>query len=109
MCFNHSELVRTLTPFLIVIQPRDPCPVYPVTSYTFNITERNTQNFVTFKQQTENNSLVLNDTDGLVPNQIYQLIIEAANDVGSTVSDEILFCKYRYKLVTFQYCLLTIL
>ena len=94
MCSNHSELDRTLTLFLIVIQPRDPCPVYPVTSYTFNITEENTHDFVTSEQHKGNNSVVLNDTDGLVPNQVYQLIIEATNDVGSTVSDGILFCKY---------------
>ena len=92
-CSNHSELVRTLILFLIVIQPRDPCPAYPVTSYTFNITEGNTHDIVTSKQQTGNDSLILTDTDGLVPNQVYQVVIEATNTVGSAVSDEILFCK----------------
>ena len=93
MCSNHSELDRTLTPFLIVIQPRDPCPAYPVTSYTFNITEGNIRDYVTSKQYKGNNSLILNESNGLVPNQVYQLVIEATNIVGSTASDEILFCK----------------
>ena len=93
-CSNHSELVRTLTLFLIVIQPRDPCPAYPVTSYTFNITEGNTHDFVTsLKQHKGNNSLILNESNDLVPNQVYQLVIEATNIVGSTASDGILFCK----------------
>ena len=75
------------------MQPRDPCPSYPVTGYTFNITERDTMNFTISITHTGNSSLVLNSSDGLLPNHNYILVIEVENNVGSRFSEEILFCK----------------
>ena len=36
---------------------------------------------------------MVDERNGLVRDQVYQLVIEAENSVGSTISEEILFCK----------------
>ena len=76
-----------------ISQPCDPCSVYPVISYTFNITERATDNLVTSIRHTNTNPLIVDEAKGLVRDQVYQLVIEAENSVGSNPSEEILLCK----------------
>ena len=76
-------------------QPRDPCPSYPVISYIINITETFTNNFL-MSVNIGNSFLVLNDTHGLVPDQVYRLVIEVGNIVGRTLSEDILLCKFVF-------------
>ena len=75
------------------MQPRDPCPSYPVNTYTFNITEKDSNILITTINHTGNSSLTLNDTNGLLPYQVYIMVIEAENSVGSTTSEKIPLCK----------------
>ena len=66
-------------------------------SYAFNITDRFTNSLITSIRYMNNPSLLpltLNGTDGLVPNQAYELIIEAKNGVGRTLSEKISFSKF---------------
>ena len=75
------------------IQPRDPCPAYPVTSYVFNISD-DKGNFIDAINHTGNTSIIINGSDyDLVHDQVYHLTVEAINDAGSTPSEEILLCK----------------
>ena len=37
----------------------------------------------------------MDGSNGLVPDQVYGLVIEAENSVGSTLSEEILICKFK--------------
>ncbi len=81
------------------IQPRDPCPAYPVESYVFNISECS-GNVITTINHTGNTSLNINGSDhGLLYNQVYHLMIEALNAIGSAPSEEIVFCKCTIMLV----------
>ena len=64
-------------------------------SYSFTITERDTDQLVTSVIHAGNISLVVGRRNGLEANRIYMLTIEAMNTVGSSISeDEILFCKH---------------
>ena len=68
-------------------------------SYAFNITDRFTNSLITSIKHKNNPSLLsltLNGNDGLVPNQAYDLIIEAKNGVGRALSEKISFCKFTY-------------
>ena len=62
-------------------------------SYAFNITDRSNNSFIKHKNSP---SLTLNGSDGLVPNQAYELIIEAKNGVGRRLSEKISFRKFTY-------------
>ena len=62
-------------------------------SYVFNVTDRFNNSFIKHKN---NPSLTLNGDDGLVPNQAYELIIEAKNGVGRTLSEKISFRKFTH-------------
>ena len=84
-------LSNTIT--IVHIQPRDPCPAYPVTSYIFNISDDN-GNFIDTISHMGNTSITINGSDyDLGHDQVYRLIVEAINDAGSTPSEEILLCK----------------
>ena len=37
----------------------------------------------------------MDGSNGLVPDQVYRLVIEAENSVGSTLSEEILICEFK--------------
>ena len=77
-------------------QPRDPCPAYPVVSYAFNISDDN-GNFIATINHTGNASVNINGSDyDLLRNQVYRLMVEATNAVGSSHSEEILLCKSMY-------------
>jgi hypothetical protein len=77
----------------IHIQPRDPCPAYPVRRYVFNISDEN-GNILATISHTGNTSVNLNGSDSdLIRNQVYYLTAEAINAAGSTPSEEILLCK----------------
>ena len=68
-------------------------------SYAFNITDRFTNSLITSIRHKNNSSLLpltLSGNDGLVPNQAYELIIEAKNGVGRTLSEKISFPKFTY-------------
>ena len=100
LAYIHSHMHITLTSTCthahnVGIQPRDPCPSYKVISYNFTITERDTDRLVTSVLHTSNASLFVDSSQGLVANQIYLLTIEAENTVGSTISEDILLCKFR--------------
>ena len=75
------------------MQPRDPCPSYPIISYIFNITEQDNSNFALVISHNSNQTVSIDGSNGLLPNKAYQLVLEAINMVGSTRSEEILFCK----------------
>ena len=45
----------------------------------------------------------MNSSNGLVPNQIYRFVIVAENSVGSTLSEELLLCKFVYNNDTCLY------
>ena len=95
--YLHAQInthTHTHTHTLMHSQPRDPCPSYPVTIYNFTVTERETDRLVTSVPHTGNISLVLDSSKGLVANQVYLLTIEAENRVGSTISEDILLCKW---------------
>ena len=78
---------------IVHMQPRDPCPAYPIESYIFNISE-DSGYVTTTICHTGNTSLNINGSDhGLLYNQVYHLMIEAVNAIGSTYSEEIIFCK----------------
>ena len=62
-------------------------------SYAFNITDRSNNSFIKHKNSP---SLTLNGSDGLVPNQAYELIIEAKNGAGRTLSEKLSFRKFTY-------------
>ena len=61
--------------------------------YTFNVTEKDSNNFITTRDHTGNASLTMDGNDGLLPDQAYVLIVEAENIVGSTSSEKIPFCE----------------
>ena len=107
LLLNYVHIICSIpTCTLTHTQPHDPCPAYPVGSYNFTITERDTDQLVTSVIHTGNISLVVGGSNGLETNQIYMLMIEAMNTVGSSISeDEILFCKHihiwtKYGLLT---------
>ena len=78
------------------IQPRDPCPAYPVFGYTFDIFDYN-GNVITTINHTGNTSVNINGSNhGLLWNQMYYLTVEAINAVGRTPSEEILFCESNH-------------
>ena len=96
--FNYIVLIYTHTH----VQPRDPCPAYPVESYVFNISEDN-NNFIASVYHMGNASVNISGSDyGLLHNQVYQLTVEAVNAVGSTHSEEILLCKSTIQLLCLQ-------
>ena len=37
----------------------------------------------------------MDGSNGLVPDQVYRLVIEAENSVGRTLSEEILICEFK--------------
>ena len=74
----------------------DPCPSYPVSSYKFHITEWYTNRLVSNTTRTsELDTFILDGSNGLTRDQVYSLIVEAVNSIGSTFSEQLLFCKYR--------------
>ena len=78
------------------LQPRDPCPAYPVESYAFNISEDN-GNFIASINHTGNTSMSINGSGyGLLRNELYQLTVKATNAVGSSHSEKIMLCKSVY-------------
>ena len=77
-----------------------------MTSYTFNITERDTNTLTASIRHTSTLPLVVDGSNGLVPDQVYRLVIEAENSVGSTLSEEILICEFKS---TFLYVIFTAL
>ena len=84
----HESLSLSLPlslPLPLSLQSADPCPSYPVTSYTFNITERDTNTLTASIRHTSTLPLVVDGSNGLVPDQVYRLVIEAENSVGSTL------------------------
>ena len=83
-------------------QPPDPCSDYPVTNYTIIVIEQTTNFSLVPIVCTRNESLFLSSSDGLQPNKAYRLVIQANNAVGSTFSEEILFCKKKMILITAQ-------
>ena len=100
---QHYEETAYKHTYIAHTQPRDPCPSYPVISYTFNISEDN--NIIATINHTGNASVNINGSSrGLVRDHIYLLIIEAMNNVGRTTSDEILLCKYYFS--AFIICIL---
>ena len=91
--YNARQSKYTILYTCIHMQPRDPCPTYPVESYVFNISE-DSGYVTTTICHIGNTSLNINGSDlGLLYNQVYHLMIEAVNAIGSTYSEEIIFCK----------------
>ena len=64
-----------------------------MTTYTLNITEQESNNLISSIPHFNTVPLMVNERNGLVRDQVYRLVIEAENSVGSTISEEILFCK----------------
>ena len=73
----------------------DPCPSYPVSSYKFHVTEWYTNRLVSNTTRiSELDTFILDGSNGLTHDQVYSLVIEAVNSIGSTLSEQLLFCKY---------------
>ena len=69
-------------------------------SYVFNITERDTNNVVASIQQNSTLPMIVkfDSGNGLLPIQVYHLVIEAENSAGKTLSEEFMLCKF----ITFE-------
>lgn len=90
---THTVIVSQSIYAYAYTQPRDPCPAYPVVTYTFNVSE-DSGNFLTTINHMGNTSVNINGSNhGLLYDQVYHLTVEAINAIGSTPSEEILFCK----------------
>ena len=91
-------------------QPPDPCPSFPVTNYTINITERDTNTLTTsirYYMDSDNRTpltVTVDSEDGLVPYQVYTLVIEAENIVGSSISEDFYVCKLLHSVLIFAFC-----
>ena len=76
----------------------DPCPSYPVTNLTINITQ-NTDMWIEsidydgVDMTMSYLTVTLDSGVGLAHNQVYTIVIEAENIVGSTVSEDITLCE----------------
>ena len=65
-----------------------------MSSYKFHITNWYTNRLINITTHPNGeNPFILDGSDGLTPDQVYSLVIEAVNSVGSTLSEEIMFCK----------------